>query len=332
MDIKRENIPYGFFKKQLGRDARLSVCWTLMNPEGEVIREDSFFPDEKMPMASTMKVALALQVLKMVFEEKQFQLADKVTLIDSDFIPGAPWNTLDRYYFSPFDSSHNRTIDELLTFMLTESDNTATDKLLSLVGGVDQVNAMMRNFKLDGYFLTSTVRQLLADYYQINSQKTSFWNSMLVGVSLLDGFNKKDTENVIFNQNQNVCQPNVMVDLLKLLYWARHNQPENWLGNASKIILEKMEQCKTGLDLIRAGAATRAAEIKSISDKTGSMGGILNDIALIEFKNGNVLVLSAFSSHSPLSREERVKCIAALSHEIMACTGEEENVRSYFES
>jgi beta-lactamase class A len=269
-----------------------------------------------MPMASTMKVAIALQVLKKVFDEENLRLDDKVKIVNSEFSPGPPWNTLDRYFFTPWETEETKTIDELLTIMLKESDNTATDKLLGLIGGPQAVNDLMSSMGLDGYCLASTTKKLLSDYYGFDSEK-SFINILSVCWEFLSAFKMRPTEKSIFTNDHDVCTPEFMANLVSMLVRESKKDESSWLSKAAKLICSKMEQCGTGIDLIRKGASNYSSHIKTIGDKTGSIGGVINDTAFIQFDNDQWMILSIYTCLSPLERSARSAVIADLTQDIL---------------
>lgn len=316
----RSKLDYGSYQNKLGNDARLGISFYLLDKDNKVIKQDGFNNNLKMPMASTMKLAIALQVLKKVFDEKTLTLEDKIKIVNSDFSPGPPWNTLDRYFFAPWTVEETKTIDELLTIMLRESDNTATDKLLGLIGGPQAVNALMSDLGLDGYCLSSTTKKLLSDYYGFNSEK-SFFNIINVCWEFSFEFGAmamRPTEKSLFTNDHDVCTPDFMVNLISMLIRESKNDKSTWLSNAAKLICFKMEQCGTGLDLIRKGASNYSTHIKTIGDKTGSIGGILNDAAFIQFDNDQWMILSIYTCLSPLERTARTRVVADLTQEILS--------------
>lgn len=304
------------FEKRLGDGAKLAYSFCLLEPNGKIIKKEGFRHTENMPMASIMKVPVALLVLQKVFLTKDFSLTDLVKIKNTDFTPGPPWNTLDRYFFIPWEIEETRTIDELLTLMLRESDNTATDKLLGLVGGVDAVNDLMRSLHLEGYSLHSTTRQLLSNYFEFNPLKTPS-NILSVGWELLSGFTMRATEKSLFIQNNDVCTPDFMVNLMTMLTQALHGEGPSWLGAAAKILFDKMQQCVTGLDMVRKSANPYGSHIKRIGDKTGSIGGIVNDAAFIQFDNEEWMILSIHTCFSPLEKAARTAVIADLAADLL---------------
>lgn len=313
----RSKSDYDSYQNKLGDDARLGISFCLLDSNNKVIKQDGFNNNLKMPMASTMKVAIALQVLKKVFDEENLRLDDKIKIVNSDFSPGPPWNTLDRYFFTPWETEETKTIDELLTIMLKEGDNTATDKLLGLIGGPQAVNDLMNSMGLDGYSLASTTKKLLSDYYGFDSEK-SLYNILNVCWEFLSAFDVRPTEKSLFTNDYNVCTPDFMVNLISMLTRESRNDKSSWLAKAAKLICVKMEQCDTGIDLIRKGTSNYSSHIKTFGDKTGGIGGVLNDAAFIQFDNDQWMILSIYTCLSPLERSARMAIIAELTQDILA--------------
>ncbi|WP_435744476.1 serine hydrolase [Nocardioides sp. SYSU DS0663] len=84
--------------------------------------------------ASTIKLSLAVTVMKQV-EAGVLSLADPAT-IEDDEVVGGSGVLKDRP--RPIET----TVGEMLELMITVSDNTATNKLVDVVGGFDPINAL----------------------------------------------------------------------------------------------------------------------------------------------------------------------------------------------
>jgi beta-lactamase class A len=316
---------YSSWQTGLGQTARLGVSCLVLSENGNILKREGFNENICMPMASIMKIAIALFVLKNVFAENKLRLEQEIELVNSDFCPGNPWNTLDYYYFIPWQTSAKKTLAELLTIMLQESDNTASDKLLSLVGGPSAVNHFMHDLGFTDFHLNSTLKVLLSDYYGINTDKTLF-NIFTTCKEFFTAFTIRPTENTLFAQNHDVCTPACMSELLRMLVHNAQQDCDTWLVKAAKWIYQAMEGCRTGLALIRKGADAYQDKIGRIGDKSGSLGGIMNDTAFIEFNNKSWLIISIFTNLSPLEKQAREAIIAGLTADLL-----ERNI-NYFQS
>lgn len=304
-------------EQQLGNNnkAMLGCQFYLLNAEGDILSECSYKSDRYFPMASTKKVAIALTVLREVFQKKTVALNTKIAISDADFSPGRPTNSLDRYFFMPWEITDIKTIDELITYMLTESDNSSTDILLKLVGGVDVVNDLMKTLKLSGHNLSWPSTTLLSHYFNTPTTKTvaNIWN---VACELVTAFTLRSTEDSMVHTQSDACTPQMMANLLKCMVLERE-VPESWIGQAAKVIFAKMEKCLTGDTAIKAGAQTFLPYAHAFGSKQGGLGGIKNDSAFLHLKNGKWIILSIHTCLSDLSLDKRDIIVRELAKDIL---------------
>ncbi|HKG60782.1 MAG TPA: class A beta-lactamase [Pyrinomonadaceae bacterium] len=94
--------------------------------------------DSQLPLYSVYKLPLAIAVLKDV-EENRLRLDQKIHVIPAEVVQGAPANSA--IWKKPIDF----TIEQLLEFSISRSDNTSSDKLVQLVGGPLKVTERMRS-------------------------------------------------------------------------------------------------------------------------------------------------------------------------------------------
>ena len=107
-------------------------------------------------MASVVKLPIAIEVLKQVAERK-LTLDRFVWLGSSDIRPCC---TLERQHPK---GGVSRTVGELLELAMVESDNTAADALLKLVGGTDAVERRLRAMRFQTINVDRSEGQLLLD-------------------------------------------------------------------------------------------------------------------------------------------------------------------------
>lgn len=111
---------------------------------------------ERFPMASVVKLPIAIEVLKQV-AERRLTLDRVVWLGPSDIRPCC---TIERRHAK---GGVSFTVIELLEMALIESDNTAADALLKLVGGPDAVERRLRSMGFQYINVDRTEGQLLLD-------------------------------------------------------------------------------------------------------------------------------------------------------------------------
>ena len=109
----------------------------------------------QLPLYSVFKLPLAVSVLKSV-EENRLLLEKKIRITPEDVVPGSQFNR--DLWRKPVE----RSVRELLEVSIVRSDNTASDKLLELVGGPAAVTARMRSMGFANIDIHSSVREYVA--------------------------------------------------------------------------------------------------------------------------------------------------------------------------
>jgi beta-lactamase class A len=89
--------------------------------------------DRQMETMSTIKIPLMIETFQQI-KDGRFALTDKYTLAQDDIRPGTG-------IIQRLDPGAILTVKDLLTLMIIVSDNTATDVLYRMVGGIQAVNA-----------------------------------------------------------------------------------------------------------------------------------------------------------------------------------------------
>jgi beta-lactamase class A len=113
--------------------------------------------DERFNSASVIKIPVMLLAFRLA-ERGTLSLAQRITIGASDIRGGSG---IFRYH----DPGLQPTLRDVLLQMIITSDNTATDIAISRVGGVDRVNAWLRDAGYgDALELTQTTGDLFAKY------------------------------------------------------------------------------------------------------------------------------------------------------------------------
>lgn len=117
--------------------------------------EAAFQGERQLRLYSVFKLPLAVAVLREV-EANRLRLEQKVRTTPAEIVPGWRGNT--ELWRKPVE----RTVSELLELSIARSDNTSSDKLLSLVGGPEAVTRLTRSLGLADITIQSTVREYVA--------------------------------------------------------------------------------------------------------------------------------------------------------------------------
>jgi beta-lactamase class A len=113
--------------------------------------------DEAFNSASVIKIPVMTLAFEMA-DKGQLSLSERVTINASDYRGGSG-------VFQFNDPGLQPTLRDVLLQMIITSDNTATDIAIAKVGGVERVNAWLRDHGYgDALTLNSTVKDLFAKY------------------------------------------------------------------------------------------------------------------------------------------------------------------------
>lgn len=171
-------------------------------------RTVSVLGDQRFPMASTSKIAIAATYLEMVDRGERSLTSEYPLLwaVRSQRFSSAAAPVREGEYMSALD---------LIDLMITRSSNPATDALLAAIGGVDPVNDWARRAGLEHFTLTRDIATLVRD----------------------DG----EFDPAVHIDERDSATPETMVSLLSGLYQGR------WLSASSReVIIDAMERCRTG--------------------------------------------------------------------------------------
>lgn len=217
-------------------------------------------------LLSTYKVPIAVQCLRLV-DAGVLKLDQWVEVQETDIPLFSP--ILDQRHFSyPGVKLH---LKNLLRLMLEYSDNTASDIVLRLAGGIPEV----KKFLAENHF----AKEISIDL--------SVAEAFLIG---------KETD------SNDAGTPRAMTDFLIQLSAGK------FLSKTStEFMLGCMQRCKTGNGRIRALLPANII----IQSKTGTLTGMANDIAIIDLpQNKGKLFLAIYLKDSTASAKELENVIA----------------------
>jgi beta-lactamase class A len=176
-------------------------------------RSVNVLSDQRFPMASTSKIAVAATFLEGV-EQGRWSLTSEFPLL----IPrrSAKYSSA----AAPVYEGQYLPALDLIEIMITRSSNPATDALLRVVGGPSAVNDWMRRNGIAEFSLDRDIATLVRD----------------------DG----EFDPASYIDNRDSATPQAMVDLLTGLYQGRYLSAES-----RRVILSAMSRTRTGKRRIR---------------------------------------------------------------------------------
>ncbi|EHQ31129.1 class A beta-lactamase, subclass A2 [Mucilaginibacter paludis] len=253
----------------IARDARGTVGFAMLNIESRDTL--SYHGNMHLPMQSVMKFPIAITVLHDI-DEGQFTL-NQLIHIDKSDLPKTYSPLRDKYPEGNVDIS----ISELLSYMVSLSDNNACDILLKTLGGPEVVDQYMHSFGIK----------------QIAVKASEF--------QMAQGWDVQFT---------NWVEPKTMVRLLDIA-----TKP-NFLSKASHDYLWKiMEATSTGpnqiKDLLPVGTIVAHKTGRSGTNDQG-ISAATNDIGLITLPNGKHLAIAIMITNSTADLTTRESVIARI--------------------
>jgi beta-lactamase class A len=177
-------------------------------------REISVLGNQRFPMASTSKIAIAATFMEQV-EKGRYTLTSELPLmvpVASSRFSGDKAPVVPGKYFSAVD---------LIEMMITRSNNQATDALLAAVGGPAKVNDWARRNGIAEFNITRDIATLVRDDGEIDPART---------IDIRDS-----------------ATPQAMVKLLSGLYQGKFLS-----ASSRRVIMGAMERCRTGTRRIKA--------------------------------------------------------------------------------
>ena len=266
-------------------------------------RRFSFHGTDRFPMASSFKVPIAVQLLSRV-DRGEIRLDQMVTIEPRDLHPGS--GTLTELFNHP---GVALSVRNLLELMLLISDNSATDIVLRLAGGPEAVTAKMRALQITGITVDRPTVNLIADWVGAKLPPEHEWTPALYG-KLFDAVTPEQRKQASdrFNQDpRDTAQPDSMAALLERIYRKQLLKPET-----ADLLLDILYRCRTGDARIK-GMLPPGTEV---AHKTGSIGGTVNDVGIVNLPDGGGHVVLALFVKQGSKSESSERAIAQISRAV----------------
>jgi beta-lactamase class A len=268
-------------------------------------RQAALHGAEGFPMASAFKLPVAVQIMSMV-DDGRLTLDKMVSLTSQDLHPGS--GRLTELFFHP---GVSLSIANLLELAIVISDNTAADLLLREAGGPSAVTAKMRTLGLPGIRVDRSTALLISDWQGAKNLppesqwSREIWDKLYDAVPERDHMSARRAE---MKDPRDMATPNDMTQLLLRLWRREILKPES-----ARVILDMMERCQTGKSRIK-GLLPQGSDV---AHKTGSLGGVANDIGFITLPgDAGHVVLSVFTKASTRPEEASEKAIAEIARTV----------------
>jgi beta-lactamase class A len=262
----------------------------------ETGRQVSLNGADRFPMASTVKVPIAVQLFTRI-DAGEVKLDQMIEIKQSDLHPGS--GTLADLFNKDGLALSVRNLTEL---MLLISDNSATDVILRTAGGGGVVTARMRALGIEGINVNRSTAQLIADWAGITSlPPEERWSPAVfqMAFATLKPEQQKAAAMKFDADPRDTSTPDAMAALLQRIYRKDLLKPQS-----AELLLDIMRRCRTGEARLK-GLLPAGTEV---AHKTGTIGGTTNDVGIITLPDdaGHVAIaVFVKSSEKDLSARER---------------------------
>lgn len=252
---------------------------------------------QTFPMASTFKIAVAGAVLNRI-DKGELKLDTMVTVDPAVWVQSAGITEQMKHPGVAL-SVHN-----LLELMLTRSDNTATDVMVTRAGGPAAVTAWLRKVGVtSGQRVDADTARLIYRALDITPGPGSFKDNIerafAADPSKRD-MDQKRTPNIPFNNDpRDASTPEAMVQLLAVIQSGKALS-----ASSTKVLIEIMERCITGEKRLK-GLLPQGTVV---AHKTGTLMSIANDVGIVTMPDGSKFAIAAFvkSDTKGIDTQERV--------------------------
>jgi beta-lactamase class A len=267
-------------------------------------REVYFNRDVPFPMASSVKVAIATQLLTRV-DRGTLRLDSMIALMPTDLHPGS--GTLTELFDDP---GVVLSVRNLLELTLLISDNSATDIVLRLAGGGAAVTRRMQELGVQGVRVDRPTNRLIADWIGVALSDTAQptieqFNVLARG---LNAEQRSAAAKAFDIDPRDTATPAGMAALLSTIWRGKALKPET-----TKLLLDIMTRSTTGAARIKGMMPPTV----SAAHKTGTIGGTTNDVGILTLpENAGHVVVVAMVKASALPVETRERAIAQVSRSI----------------
>ncbi|ROI09434.1 class A beta-lactamase, subclass A2 [Kaistella haifensis] len=221
------------------------------------------------PLMSIFKFHIALATLNLV-DKGKLSLKQKI-FIKKEELHENTWSPIRDEYLN---GNMYLTLDQLLRYTVSHSDNNGCDILLKLIGGTETVQKFIN-------------KQGIKDFtIKVNEREMQTWESLYI----------------------NTTTPLATTEILEKFYKGQVLKKKT-----TKYLYQIMVDCSRGITWMKAGLpeGTELAHRTGISDRNeNNLRASMNDVGIFKLPNGNHIILSVYLKNITEEREVTEKIIA----------------------
>ncbi|QZK89309.1 class A beta-lactamase, subclass A2 [Flavobacterium sp. CHNK8] len=221
------------------------------------------------PLMSVFKFHIALATLNLVDKEK-LTLTQKIFIKKQDLHENT-WSPI-RDEFP--NGNMYLTVDQLLKYTVSHSDNNGCDILLDLIGGTEAVQKFINNQGIKDFTI------------KVNEQEMRTWENLYI----------------------NTTTPLATTELLEKFYKGKILKKKS-----TNYLHQIMVECSRGSTWMKAGLpdGTELAHRTGISGTNeNNLRAAMNDVGIVKLPNGKHLIISVYLKNITETKENTEKIIA----------------------
>lgn len=235
--------------------------------------------NERFPMASVVKLAVAAAYLSEVDAGRR--TLDRQISLDEKWRVGSDGIAKLMPHRGVTLSAAN-----LIELMMRVSDNTATDMLVADLGGPQKIQRWLDQRQLANVRMDRTIAQLVLDNLGL-----PLLPGMTAAQTLWDSDKPADALRPSISARFDIDPRDTATPLGIADFLQRHDRGELLSKESRGFLIDVMSRCETGADRIAGGlpAGTR------VEHKTGTLGGISNDVGIVTLPGARRYVIAVFT-------------------------------------
>jgi beta-lactamase class A len=251
--------------------------------------------NDSFVMASTYKIAIAVTLLDRV-DNGELELADLIDITQEMMVAGD--NAIALNFVHP---GIKLSVANLIEPMITESDNTATDLCIKLAGGPEAVTKMIRSIGITELRVDRYTSEILRDFYGLPDKA---YASVLAAALAKDPTlaAKQPDRNLEFEDDpRDHSTPKAMLQLLLAI-----DSGKVLSEKSREFLIATMSRTRTGGARLKGLLPRRTP----VAHKTGTIGGVANDVGFITLPDSRRFAIAVFTNGSMTPEADRDRAIA----------------------
>ncbi len=275
-------------------------------------RGASLHGNERFPMASVFKLAVAVELLSRA-DRGAVRLDQSIALAPADMRPGGPLSER-----AP-NGGITLTFGELLEAMIVDGDNTAADVLLPLAGGPEVVTAQLDAVGLGDIRVDRSELELAFDVAGVATappRSTRSLAAIRAAIADVPEAAHREAFGKFLADPRDTATPNALVQLLRQVQEGRRLTPES-----RERLLALMVRTRPGAGRLKGQlpADTPVAHRTGTGAELGPASVCTNDIGIVTLPGDRgrfaIAVLIKGSDRSLAAREKAIAAIARAAYD-----------------